>query len=378
MLHLHISNLIGSAESPYAITDLTFSPYDPQLMVAVTASASLLFFNVPSRSDSIHRISLQNPLPEPDAITSVAFSTTNPSILACALQSGVIAILEYFRSDGTITCQVKQRFQAHQGAARALKFAVNGQRLYSGGDDCVLRAWSLSSRSWQAHLAWQDDSSHGEPITVIQSWPYYRGGDKGRTRKLVLTGSGDGKMRVFDTSERQRPPPMIQELQLCKEPISRLEPMPGLPTRQECERLSDGVFVPDDYDWQIEMDENHAGLIASCLDGQARVVLQRQKFSSVFITLKTPDIPPEEMSKRNRSEDGVETDWYGREKELEWYNVVEFKEHEGMVTAGCAAALVDLDSLFKVDSKQMKRRGWRVASASLEDRKLCMFQVYVD
>lgn len=372
-------NLIGSIESPYAISDLSFSPHDPQLMVAVTASASLVFFKVPPHNDSIQRISIQDPFAEPDAILSVAFSTTNPSILACSLQSGVIAIIEYSKRSGGVRCEVKQRFQAHQGAARAVKFAVNnGQRLYSGGDDCALRAWSLSSRHLQPTVAWQEQASHEDPITVIQTWPYYRGGDKDHKRKLLLTGSLDGKMRVFDLSERQRPPPLIQELELCKETISRLEPLPGLPVFEQCENLNEGVFVPDDYEKHIEMDENHAGIIASCLDGQSRVVLQRQKFSSVFITLKDPDVPAEEMSKIMRSEEGVEKDWYGREKEFEWYNVAEFREHEGKVTAGCGAALIDLDSIYKVDGKQKKRRGWRVASASYEDRKLCMYQVYID
>jgi len=372
-------NLIGTIESPYAINDLSFSPHDPTLMVAVTAAGSLLFFNVPPHSDSMKRISIQDLFPTPETILSLAFSTSNPSILAVSLQSGVIAIIEYSRSSGGVTCQVKQRFQAHQGAARSVKFAVNGQRLYSGGDDCVLRAWSLSSRSFAPSVAWQEDQSHGDAITVIQTWPYYRGGDKGHKRKLLLTGSVDGKMRVFDLAGRERPPKMVQEVQLCKEPISRLEPLPGLPMFKETEsKVQNGVFVPDDYDQPIELDEAHAGIIASCLDGQSRVVLQRQKFSSVFITLKLPDIPPEEMSKRNRSVNGVETDWYGREKVFEWVNVAEFREHDGSVTCGGGVALVDLDSIFKVDGVQQKRRGWRVASASYEDKKLCMYQVYIE
>jgi len=371
--------LIASIESPFAISDLSFSPHDPQLMVAATASGSLLFFKVPPYEDSIKRISIQEPFPGPETILSVAFSSTNPSILACSLQSGVIAIIEWAKSSGGVRCEVRQRFQAHQGAARAVKFGVNnGQRLYSGGDDCVLRAWSLSSRHSLSSLAWQEETSHENPITVIQTWPYYRGGDKDHKRKLLLTGSFDGKMRAFDLSERQRPPPLIQELELCKEAISRLEPLPGFPVFEECENLNDGVFVPDDYDRNIPLDENHAGVIASCLDGQSRVVLQRQKFSSIFITLKDPDVPAEEMSEKMRSENGVEKDWYFREKEFEWYNVAEFREHEGKVTAGCGVALIDLDSIYKVDGKQKKRRGWRIASASYEDRKMYMYQVYVD
>ncbi|KAF8455186.1 WD40-repeat-containing domain protein [Terfezia claveryi] len=371
--------LIKSIESPFAIFDLSFSPHDPQLMVAVTASGSLFFFKVPPYTDSIKRISIQNPFPEPEAILSVAFSTTDPSIVACSLQSGVIAIIGYSKSPRGVTCEVKQRFQAHQGAARAVKFGVkNGQRLYSGGDDCVLRAWSLSTHYSRSSLAWQEENSHEDLITIIQTWPYYRGGDKDHKRKLLLTGSLDGKMRVFDLSERQRPPPLIQELELCKEGISRLEPLPGFPVFEECENLKDGVFVPDDYGWNIRLDENHSGVVASCLDGQSRVVLQRQKFSSIFITLKDPDVPAEEMSQKMRSETGVEKDWYFREKEFEWYNVAEFREHEGKVTAGCGVALIDLDSLYKVDGRQQKRRGWRIASASYEDRKMCMYQVYVD
>ena len=101
------------------------------------------------------------------------------------------------------------------------------------------------------------------------------------------------------------------------------------------------------------------------------------KFSLVFIILKDPDIPAEEMSKKLRSGNGVEEDWYFREKEFEWYNVAKFREHEGKVTAECRVPLIDPDSVYKVE-KQKKRREWRIASTSYEDRNICMYQVYVN
>ncbi|KAI5789640.1 WD40-repeat-containing domain protein [Peziza echinospora] len=373
--------LIKTFETSASVMDVVFAPGDMELLIAVTAVGSIIFFDVPTFSDSIKRLSIQDPFPDHPAILSVACSLSHPSLFGCALINGNVALFEFKHSDSGISCTPKQHFQAHQGAARAIKFALKSQRLYTGGDDCVLRAWSLSSNSFRPTLAWQEDQSHDSAITTIQAWPYIHAGDKDRKRKLLLTGTSDGKFRAFDLSERIRPPPLIQTLDLGKEAIWRLDPLPALPVLEDLEKVKNGAFSQYTCGVQVKVDPQHAGLVCSTFDGVSRVLLQRQKFSSVFILKRDPDGKegtPEEFDRKNRTKDGVEKDWYGREKEFEWYNVVEFKEHEGKVSCGSGVPLIDLDSIYKTAGKQNKRRGFRICSASLDDQKLCFYQVHVD
>lgn len=90
-----------------------------------------------------------------DRIRDLCFSPTD-SLIAAAYHGGQVVFLRVFQTPqnvkkrgiggGVITVNLLElgRFKAHAGAVRACAFSPDGSKLYTGGDDELLKTWDVA------------------------------------------------------------------------------------------------------------------------------------------------------------------------------------------------------------------------------------------
>ncbi|KAH8397482.1 hypothetical protein KR222_007734 [Zaprionus bogoriensis] len=88
------------------------------------------------------------------------------------------------------------------------------QRMYSGGDDCLLHAYDLRAATDEQQRVWTN-KAHGAGVTCLLSHPQHE--------HQLLTGSYDEQLRLFDTRSMKR---CLAELNL-NGGIWRLKPHPA-------------------------------------------------------------------------------------------------------------------------------------------------------
>lgn len=366
---------MAAADTPSSVTDLKFSPHEPEILLAATVTGEILIFEVENQKCSIELLSTHHLFEQSTPITSIEFSPTDSSRFSVSTTGGSVVLVkmpeDYEQGD---SCKIRQNIQAHSKPVGAVTFTRDGKGLYTAGEDNKLSAWALGKRG--PRQSWEDRDSHDDGITTVINWPDFRGADKDQKRKLLLTGSYDGIFRVLDLSHGWTPPPVVQEEDL-EGGIWRITPLPPLPKLEEIDDIGVGVWSAEAHP-RVPTDPEFVGVIASCMSAGSRLLVQKQKFEELF--LEGDDNGKERpYDFAHFTVDGVPKDWYGREREYYWYNVANFQEeHEGKCYASAAVAIIDYDPLFKDSGKQRLRRGWRIASTSFKDKNLSFWHVYVE
>ncbi|KAF3941767.1 hypothetical protein ABW19_dt0202858 [Dactylella cylindrospora] len=385
--------IVDEVKTPASVIDLCWSTSDPEILLATTTDGKLLVFQVTvgGRSShieplSFHRISLSSNL-----ITCVASSPAANDVFAAGLSDGTVSLFSLpddLEEDDQI--KVIREFRPHGAGSPILSicFSNDGQELFVGDNKANVSSWYISrSAKSKPEMQWVDDETFvdGDAVTSLISWPTERSPKNTipRRRPLLLAGCDDGILRITDLTEKQViPPPLTQEANIFDRTEKDLDGgiwdlalLPPLPQRSKLDEMDVGVFTPAAHP-NIPTDPDENGLLVSCLEAGARVFVQREEFMDVFIRdpEKTKDKTEEELDE----EKGIEKDWFNRERQFEWYNVAEFKEHKGRCFSGSAVAFVDYDPIFKEDGQQRKRRGWRLLTTSFEDRKVHIWHVYAD
>jgi WD40 repeat protein len=361
---------MAAIKTPSAVLDLVFSQHEPELLIATLATGQIIVYRVRRgrysiKQQSSHTVAANTP------IHMLTFSPSNPTLAVAAAANGLVYFLSITgipREDDSI--QHVQTLRAHSAPVMQATFAADGNTLYTAGEDGVLSEWRIKDLQ-KIKQMWTDDKTHHRGITTVVPWPAPFASDVGMKRRLLLTGSYDGIMRVLDLSSHLRPPYCRQELPL-HGPVWRLAPLPPLPDFEEIDKLGAGSFCaamhPD-----VDLDPEQQGMLAAAAQGGGRVLIHKQKFEEVFL-------PPRDGSDivSWTTSDGVSMDHEGREKQYYWYDLADIEEHgDSRVLAADATAVIDYDPLFKDAGKQKLRRGWRLVTAS-RDGTMCFWQVYVE
>lgn len=384
--------MVHSIDTKAAVVAIQWSPHDPEVFLATLANGSILL--VSARMGRKPRLEIlsthilksangQIPL-------SISFSPKDDGNVAFSYSDGTVIIAslpDQDEEEEDDSLEEIQAFKPHSGDPMlSCVYSADGKKLYVSDSKGAVSSWFVRRKNG-LKLEWVDTNIHDDEdgVTSMVVWPSHDSANFKQARRLLLTGSLDGMMRVLDLGDDQFPPPVKQELDMFyitdDNPdggIWRLDMLPPLPRINALEDLEVGVFSsyekPD-----VEVDYNEVGIVVSGLEGGSRIMVQRPEFSEVHLPeLDEEGKPIFKEEDKSRTGDGVEKDWYGREKSMEWYNVIEFSEHEGKTFACAATAFVDWDTIFKEENKQNKRRGWRIVSTSFEDRKLAIYHIYVD
>jgi WD40 repeat protein len=376
---------VHEIDTDAAVVAVQWSPHDPEILLATLANGSIIVVNVRMGRKPRMEILSTHFLPsvKGHVALSICFSPRDDDHVAFTYTDGSVVIASV--DDDSI--EELQAFKPHGDKPMlSCGYSSDGKKLYVSDSAGMISSWFVRRKAG-LKLEWVEgdihDDTDGVPTLVV--WPPHDGANLKKARRLLLTGALDGKMRVLDLGDDQVPPPMKQELDMFyitdDKPdggIWKLDALPALPRIKDLEKMDVGVFSsyesPD-----IECDYNEVGIVVSGLEGGCRIMVQRPEFSDVHLPeLDEEGKPIFKEEEKSTTADGVEKDWYGREKRMEWYNVIEFSENEGKSFASSATAFVDWDSIFKEEGKQNKRRGWRVVTTSFEDRKLAIFHIYVD
>ncbi|KAI5800567.1 WD40-repeat-containing domain protein [Pyronema domesticum] len=361
---------MNSIETPSGVLDLVFSPHKEELLFATLASGEIIAYRVRPGRYTIKEITSFT-LAENTPVQSLIFHPSNPTLAAAATSAGTIHLLNIPRnlSSSNAISQISA-LRAHNAPCLRVRFSADGKRLYSAGEDGVLISWKCTDPE-NLKQKWTSDDIHHKGITEILPWPAPLACDVNKKRKLLLSGSYDGKMRVMDMSSHVRPPYVRQELDLKGTPWN-FAPLPPLPIYEEIKKLGAGVFSAASSPG-VELDPEQAGLIVAAGKGGARILIHKQKFEEVFLPRRDgSDIVDWTTS------DGVKMDHEGREKQYYWYDLADIEEHgDSKVYATDAVAIVDYDPLFKDAGEQRLRRGWRLCSVS-RDGTMCFWQVYIE
>lgn len=356
--------------TPSGVLDLAFSPHEPDLLLATLATGVLIAYRVDRGSYSIQELS-RNDISPGTPLHTITFSPVSRNIAAATAANGFVFLLKIPKSPSTDNAiKPLQTIQAHSAPCLRAAFSADGRRLYTAGEDGVLTSWSVTNPA-NPKQRWTSTDEHSRGITALQAWPAPFACDVGKKRRLLLTGSYDGQLRIFDMSMQNRPPFLRQEMDLGG-PIWKLAPLPPLPMLSEIDDLGAGAFTPEMHP-DVELDPDHVGLLAASWGGGARVLIHKQKFEEVFLPRRDGSGIVDWTTN-----DGVKMDHEGREKQYWWYDLADIEEHGDSPVYACdAVAIVDYDPLFKDAGKQRLRRGWRLCSVS-RDGTLCFWQVYVE
>ncbi|EWC45458.1 hypothetical protein DRE_00857 [Drechslerella stenobrocha 248] len=384
--------IVDEVKTPASIIDLCWSTSDQDLLLATGSDGQLLIVQVTvggrfSRIEilSTHRVSNSGSL-----TTSIAFSPAGNDIVAAGLSDGSVVLFSLpddVEEDSRI--QLLQNFRPHSSAPiLTVCFSNDGKELFVGDNKATVSCWSIGrSAKRQPKRLWADDSTFvdGDAVTKLIAWPTERSPKNTipRRRPLLLAGCDDGFLRITDLTEKQViPPPLTQEVNIFDQTEKDLDGgiwdmalLPPLPRQSQLDEVEVGVFTPAAYP-NIPTDPDENGVLVSCLEAGARVFVQREEFMDVFI--RDPEEIRDKTEEELDEEKGIEKDWFNRERQFKWYNVAEFKEHEGRCFASSAVAFVDYDPIFKESGVQRKRRGWRLLTTSFEDKKVHIWQVYAD
>ena len=357
-------------QTPSAILDLAFSPHEPELLLASLATGELIAYHVGFGGYTIEEISRH--MISPGApLHTIAFSPVSRTVAAATAANGYAYLLKIPRTPFTDSAiKTTQAIQAHSAPCLRAAFSADGRRLYTAGEDGVLTSWSVTNPS-NPKQRWSSTDAHDCGITALQCWPAPFACDVGKKRRLLMTGSYDGMLRIFDMSMQNRPPFLRQEMDLGG-PVWRLAPLPPLPMLSEIDDIGAGMFTSEQHP-DVELDPEQAGMIAASAKGGARVLIHKQKFEEVFLPRRDGSGIVDWTTS-----DGVKMDHEGREKMYWWYDLADIEEHGDSPVYACdAVAIIDYDPLFKDSGKQRLRRGWRLCSVS-RDGTLCFWQVYVE
>lgn len=384
--------IADEAGTPSSIMDICWCTNEPDLLLATTTNGRLLILQVTvGRSSRIellssHRVSFSNTL-----ITCLASSPSSNGVFAAGLSDGSVVVFplpKNLEDDDRI--QVDCEFRPHGAGAPILSvtFSNDGKKLFIGDNKATVSCWHIGrSGKTKPEMQWVDDENFvdGDAVTSLIAWPTERSPKNTipRRRPLLLAGCDDGILRITDLTEKQVvPPPITQETNIFDQIEKDLDGgiwdislLPPLPRRSRLDDVEVGVFHPDAYP-EIPTDPDENGILISGLEAGARVFVQREEFMDVFI--RDPEKIRDKTEEELDEEKGVEKDWFNRERQFEWYNVAEFKEHKGRCFSGSAVAFVDWDPIFKEAGVQRKRRGWRLLTTSFEDKKVHIWQVYAD
>lgn len=365
-------------DTPAGVLDLQFSPHDPAIFVATLASGAVMFYRLrqgryTAKPLSVHNIARGTP------IHAFAFSPTNPGMAAAALGNGTTLLLQI--PDGKVptendTLQPFPNGILQQGTgSRVFRtiFSVDGKRLYTGCESGTVVSWACNKPQTKGvRERWRDSKVHAKGITELIVWPAAGNADVGSKRRALLTGSGDKMFRVLDMSLQNRPPLVVQDMDL-EGPVWRYATLPPLPKLEDVKKVGAGMFLPAQHP-DVSLDPEFGGLVAAAgSGGGGRLLIHKQKFEEIFLPRRDgSDIVDWKTS------DGVLMDHEGREKKYWWYDLADIEEHEGgEVVAVEAVGIVDYDPLFKDAGEQRLRRGWRVCSIDRGGR-LCFWQAYVE
>ncbi|KAF3920761.1 hypothetical protein ABW20_dc0102695 [Dactylellina cionopaga] len=384
--------IVDEIKTPASVMDLCWSTSDPEILLATTSDGEFLVLQVTigGRSSRIELLSSHRISSPGTIITCIASSPAANDIIAAGISDGTVVIFslpDELEEDDQV--EIIRQFRPHSEApVLTICFSNDGKELFVGDNKANVSCWKIGrSAKHQPEIQWADDSTFvdGDAVTKLLAWPTERSPKNTipRRRPLLLAGCDDGLLRITDLTEKQViPPPLTQEANIFDRSEKDLDGgiwdialLPPLPRKSRIDDVEVGVFTPADYpDIPTDPDEN--GILVSCLEAGARVFVQREEFMDVF--LRDPEAIRDKTEEELDEEKGTEKDWFNRERQFEWYNVVEFKEHQGRCFAGSAVAFVDYDPIFKEAGVQRKRRGWRLLTTSFEDKKVHIWQVYAD
>jgi WD40 repeat protein len=124
-------------------------------------------------------------------VRAVAFTNDSGAVLACG-QDPVVRLFAGPKPDGTSAGNTATRlrgFAGHDGAVSVLGVVPNGSLLITGGKDCTVRVWDMSTgkqiRIFQGHQ--KRELGYGVTALAVR-------GDG----RQVASGSDDGAMRLWD------------------------------------------------------------------------------------------------------------------------------------------------------------------------------------
>ena len=357
-------------KTPSGVLDLAFSPHDPELLLATLATGQILAYQVRRGRYTIKHLSTHT-LSRNAAIFNLEFSPTSLTLAAATLSDGTVHLLDIPRQprrDNSI--QPLRILAGHSSPVVRAAFTADGKQLFTSDQNGTIIAWNVSNPQ-KPRERWRDDT-RSSAVTSLLSWPAPHAADVDRKRRLLLTGTAGGELRILDLSSHNRPPLSRQTLDLGGQPW-RLAALPPVPNLDEIDGLGAGAFSaaarPD-----VETDPEVVGILAAAGEGGARLLIHKQKFEEIFLPRRDgSDIVDWTTS------DGVKMDHEGKEKQYWWYDLADMIEDhkDGDVYAGDAVAMVDYDPLFKDAGEQRLRRGWRLVSVG-RDGTMCFWQVYVE
>ena len=207
-----LSTLLETVHCPSAVLDVHFSPHEPSLLAAALSTGSISFFTL----DTLpiphldHQI-ISYPFPPSTLVLSLAWHPVYSSILSVTLSTGTVEILELFRN-GITRLEILHRSLNDHGLENwTLAFGLPdrslqgrhsphyGHKLYSGGDDAVIRAIMFSSiASSEAGKTEQQKPIrrlHNAGVTALLVLPWRFAALE---HDLLLTGSYDEYVRLID------------------------------------------------------------------------------------------------------------------------------------------------------------------------------------
>lgn len=135
---------------------------------------------------------------EDDIILSVNFSPTNPCELAFTVNTGAVGVVDFSgsKSSGGNDGDGELLWPVHSLEAWTCEYTLDGQGLYTGGDDSVITFRDL--RMGENGEVWRDRKTHGAGVTAVLSSPEME------ARGEVVSGSYDEVMRVWDVRSGKR------------------------------------------------------------------------------------------------------------------------------------------------------------------------------
>jgi WD40 repeat protein len=150
-------------------------------------------------------------------ITALAFDSDK--LLASGDAGGMVIFWD------TESGKLVQKFQAHEGAARALTFAEKGELLLTGGNDGSIRIWDTTT----GRLARKILPAHTAPVNAIAAIDVPDA--KTQVRTHFITGGQDQSVKLWvlaPKSEKGIPALISASMQSHNQPVSAVLAHPGL------------------------------------------------------------------------------------------------------------------------------------------------------
>ena len=203
-------SLLQKISTPYAILDLHFSKFAPNIFAVATSIGTVCFYSCDVEAgseDSLKQISIIKVADPAVLILSLAWSVCSawPSTVAVSLSTGQIGILNYGIQDAAVRLVPAHSLEAWTIAWSTINALDDSPYLYSGGDDSVLSVHTIHDilhietpdTEQSAHMEYEsrsrDIKTHGAGVTAIL--PLMTGSKI--DRETLLTGSYDEFLRVL-------------------------------------------------------------------------------------------------------------------------------------------------------------------------------------